>query len=237
MEIWIAALSLGFLGSFHCVGMCGPIALALPIRGSGRMLRVFGALTYNTGRTITYATLGALFGLLGKGFVIGGYQQALSISLGVIILTGLLMPKSWVSKLSVMPVVNPVVSKLKFALGTLFNHGSIASLFFIGILNGLLPCGLVYMAVAGAIATGEMWQGSVFMALFGWGTVPAMMLVTMASGAFSLQWRRRIRRAVPLFVGLMACVLILRGMNLGVPYISPALSKTDCTKHTCCSKK
>lgn len=237
MEVWIAALSLGFLGSFHCVGMCGPIALALPVRSSNKLVRMGGALIYNSGRTFTYAIFGGMFGLLGKGFVIGGYQQALSIALGVIILVGLLMPKSWTSIFSMLPIVNPFVSKLKSALGYLFSLGSLPSLFSIGMLNGLLPCGLVYMAVAGAIATGDMWRGSLFMAVFGWGTVPAMMLVTMAVGAFNLQWRSRIRQAVPVFVGLMACVLILRGLNLGIPYLSPELSKTDCTKQTCCSKK
>lgn len=92
MEFLIAALSLGFLGSFHCIGMCGPIALALPLDRVSMFKKVAGGITYNLGRVFTYGILGLLFGLLGKGFVIGGYQQVLSIALGVIILLGLFLP-------------------------------------------------------------------------------------------------------------------------------------------------
>ncbi len=237
MEFLIAAISLGFLGSFHCVGMCGPIAMALPLGRETQFKRIAGTLLYNLGRVTTYGVFGLLFGLLGKGFVIGGYQQGLSVVLGVLILLTLLFPKQLNSETRLTKVILPLVSKVKSLLGNLFKRTSYPSLYLIGVLNGLLPCGLVYLGVAGAIATGEAWKGSLFMMVFGLGTLPAMFFVSMASSAVSLDWRNKIRRAVPVFVGLMAFVLILRGLNLGIPYMSPELSKTDCTKHSCCHKK
>ena len=237
MEFLLAALSLGFLGSFHCIGMCGPIALALPLGRESKFKRVAGGIIYNIGRITTYGIFGLLFGLLGKGFVIGGYQQGLSIALGVLILFGLLFPSRLSSHIGLTKVIVPFLSKVKSLLGKLFTQKSFASLFLIGVLNGLLPCGLVYLGVAGAITTGDAAKGSLFMMMFGLGTLPAMLFVSMASNAVSVEWRNKIRRAVPVFVGIMACVLILRGMNLGIPYVSPELSKTDCTKHSCCHKK
>ena len=95
----------------------------------------------------------------------------------------------------------------------------------------------MYLAVAGAIAAGSVVKGGLFMAMFGLGTVPAMLFVLAAARYITPTIRNYMRRAVPVFVGVMACGLILRGMDLGIPYLSPQLSKTDCTKHACCSKK
>ncbi len=237
MEFLIAALSVGFVGSFHCVGMCGPIALALPLGGQSGLKRGAGMLLYNAGRIFTYSVLGMLFGLLGKGFVIGGYQQALSITLGVIILAGLILPATVSQRFGMTKVITPIVTKVKSLLGGLLKSKSSGSFFLIGALNGLLPCGLVYLAVAGAIAAGSVVKGGLFMAMFGLGTVPAMLFVLAAARYITPTVRNYMRRAVPVFVGIMACGLILRGMDLGIPYLSPQLSKTDCTKHACCSKK
>jgi sulfite exporter TauE/SafE len=237
MEFLLAALTLGFLGSFHCVGMCGPIALALPVDHSNPTKRILGTLSYNLGRILTYGAMGALFGLLGKGFVMAGYQQWLSIGLGVAILVGVLWPKSFNLSTPFLQPIYKVVAFIKQKLGGLFRKKSMQSLLSIGLLNGLLPCGLVYMGVAGAIATGSPLNGSLFMMTFGLGTAPAMLSVTLLSGSITLQWRNNIRKVVPVVVSTMAILLILRGLNLGIPYISPEMSKTDCTKHSCCHKK
>lgn len=236
MDWMITALALGFLGSFHCVGMCGPIALALPVVGRSPLSRVLGVVLYNSGRSITYAVLGLLFGLLGKAFILSGYQQTLSIVLGVFILLVLVTPAQFASRIPLLKAVTPAVAALKQKRGALFHQRSYESLLAIGVLNGLLPCGLVYTAVAGAIAAGSATSGSLFMLLFGLGTIPAMMAVSFAGQYIKLEWRNKMRSVVPVFVGLMAVVLILRGMNLGIPYISPQMSKTDYTKHSCCHK-
>lgn len=237
MEFLIAALSIGFVGSLHCIGMCGPIALALPAYGQGAFRRIAGPLLYNTGRIITYGLLGSLFGLLGKGFVIGGYQQLLSIILGVLILVSMLLPASLKSKLGMTKIITPFVVKVKSLLGRFLKQRTAGSFLIIGLLNGLLPCGLVYLAIAGAIATGDVFHSGTFMIMFGVGTIPALLFVSVAAGSISLNVRNRITKAIPVFTVVMACLLILRGLDLGIPYLSPKLSKTDCTKHSCCAKK
>lgn len=236
MTIFWTALTLGFLGSFHCVGMCGPIALALPLNRESLFSKVTGALLYNTGRVFMYALLGGLFGLIGQSIIIAGYQQSLSITLGIAVLTLILLPNKFANKFRVLSFTYSYIGKVKQKLKTLFKKNSFSSLFFIGTLNALLPCGLVYLGIAGAIASGNVLEGSIFMAVFGLGTVPAMLTVALISSSININFRKKINKAVPVFAVSMALLLILRGMNLGIPYISPEMSvtKPECTK--CCNK-
>ncbi|MGZ4043606.1 MAG: sulfite exporter TauE/SafE family protein, partial [Bacteroidia bacterium] len=97
----VAAISLGLLGSFHCIGMCGPIALALPVHQATVFRKVVAILLYNSGRIITYSLLGLLFGIIGQGFAVFGLQQVLSVSLGTLILLSIILPKKFVSRFSV----------------------------------------------------------------------------------------------------------------------------------------
>jgi sulfite exporter TauE/SafE len=234
MEFLIAAITLGVLGSFHCVGMCGPIALALPVHHLSNSGKISGLLLYHIGRALTYSLFGAFFGVLGMGVVIAGYQQALSIALGVIILLGLFLPSSRFSRFFSAPFAG-VTFKIKSAFSALFKKRSHTALFATGMLNGLLPCGLVYMALAGATATGDVTKGALFMAVFGLGTLPAMFSVTFFSG-ISSSFRTKIRKYVPMVAGVMAFLLILRGLGLGIPYISPKMSTQENTQHDCCHK-
>jgi uncharacterized protein len=237
MEFLLAALSLGFLGSFHCVGMCGPIALALPLSKTSKLARLVGGLIYNFGRILTYSLLGGLFGLLGKTFVIAGYQQSLSITLGLLILIMVFLPESKLSRFRLTGEILSVIGRIKNQFSALFLKKNYSSLFFIGLLNGLLPCGLVYLGIVGAIATGDSARGALFMAVFGLGTIPTMLSISLISNSISLGVRNKIRKAVPVFIVVMAVLLILRGLNLDIPYISPKMDKADSTKHTCCHKK
>lgn len=234
----LAALTLGFLGSFHCIGMCGPIAMALPLDRTSLFTKVTGSLAYNSGRMITYALFGGLFGLIGQSIAIAGYLQILSITLGAAILIMVLLPGSLAGKMRVTRFIYSYVGKVKSRLAKLFRKSSYSSLFFIGSLNGLLPCGLVYLGVAGAIATGSSLSGSLFMAAFGLGTLPAMLGASLAGSWISVGVRSKMRKAVPVFIGIMAAMLILRGMNLGIPYVSPKAEVTaeGCVKHSCCHK-
>lgn len=234
MELLIAAFSLGILGSFHCVGMCGPIALALPVHQLSPQGRIAGIILYNVGRAFTYAVLGAIFGALGMGVILAGYQQTLSIVLGVLLLLTVVLPS--VKKDGFFSVVFPHLAFwLKARFSYLFSKRSYTALFLTGVFNGLLPCGLVYMALAGATASGDIFLGALFMAVFGLGTLPAMFSVTLFS-SLSASFRSSMRKLAPIVAGVMACLLILRGLGLGIPYISPELSHKDNTEHSCCHK-
>lgn len=236
MQLLIAAISLGFLGSFHCVGMCGPISMALPLNSPSITSKIIGAFIYNFGRLVTYSLLGALFGIVGKGFIIAGYQQTLSIALGILLLLIIFIPNHFLSRFRFTGNIYKISSHLKTHLSQLFRKKSSSSLFLIGILNGLLPCGLVYLGIAGAIATGNSINGSLFMAAFGLGTLPAMLTISLFGSSISLSARRRITKSVPVFVSIMALLLILRGLNLGIPYISPKIGGKTVVEKTCCHK-
>ncbi len=232
----LAAISLGFLGSFHCVGMCGPIALAIPIKNNSFGYRLLGSIVYNWGRIVTYFIMGLLFGLIGQTFAIAGFQNVLSLVLGVLILVVLFLP-GIIPKAKQPRFIASFLATLKTNIRRQFGINTNSSLFLIGLLNGLLPCGLVYMGIAGSLATGDVLKGSLFMATFGLGTLPAMILVSLSQNLISLQIRTKIRKAVPVFIGAMALLLILRGMNLGVPYLSPKIvNENGNSKHQCCTK-
>jgi len=236
MNLLLVPITLGFLGSFHCVGMCGPIALALPLNRESLLTRTKGILLYNLGRVSVYALFGGLFGLVGQSIVIAGYQQTLSITLGVALLIMVLLPSSIFARIKITHFIYSGIAKLKGKLALLFTKNSNSSLFFIGTLNGMLPCGLLYMGIAGAIATGSSLNGALFMAMFGLGTLPAMISLSFIGNKISISFRNKIRKAVPAFVVMMAFMLILRGMNLGIPYVSPEMSATKPVCHKCCHK-
>ncbi len=229
MEL-LTALAIGFLGSFHCIGMCGPIALALPVPGSS-IIFFSGRVLYNAGRLAAYGLMGLLFGFLGKGFVVWGFQQSLSIALGVIILVLLFIPAKYKNKFFGLNLILKVTGPLKKSIGSLFKKNSLPSFLFIGFLNGFLPCGFVYVGLAGAAATGSPVTGMLFMVLFGLGTVPAMFVVSLFGKLINLNVRRKISRAVPVFAFMLALIFILRGMNLGIPYLSPKMTGTNTTMH------
>jgi len=220
--IFAIALLMGAVGSMHCIGMCGPIAMSLPVVSNTASGKFLYTLLYNLGRIVTYACLGAVLGLLGASFALAGLQQALSIVVGVFILLFILFPSHrWA--LFTSGKMQQLFEKLRSKLGVLFFQKKYQSVFFIGLLNGLLPCGLVYMAIAGAISTASLTNSVLFMAAFGLGTLPVMWSVAFFGSFISLQTRRVIKKAYPYLMVLMACLLIVRGLGLGIPYISPQM--------------
>ncbi len=222
MTALLAALSLGFLGSFHCIGMCGPISLALPVHKFSALKKTLLIIVYNLGRMVTYAVFGAIVGGLGRGVVLAGYQNSLSITLGVFILAGLIFPKVFSANGKIGRSIYPFFQTIKNRLGSLLKHDAASSLFTVGLLNGILPCGLVYMGLAGATATGGIMSGALFMFVFGLGTVPVMLSLPLAGSFITVDARNRIRKTVPFIVGLTAVLLIFRGLELGIPYVSPS---------------
>ncbi len=238
MNLIIVAISLGVLGSFHCVGMCGPIALALPVdKDKGIIGRIGSSLMYNLGRALTYSFFGLMVGAVGQGIVFGGYQQALSIATGIIILVLVLSPSRYLKRFGFTTVLLKYAQQFKSKFSALFKSKKYSAMLFIGIINGLLPCGLTYMALAGAIATGNAIQGALFMAFFGLGTFPVMLALLYTRNFLTLAWRNKMAKVMPVLNSIIAILLILRGLNLGIPYLSPEISKTKCESHSCCYPK
>lgn len=214
MELW-TALTIGFLGSFHCVGMCGPIAMALPGKDDSFGSLIAGRLLYNLGRVVTYSFLGALIGIIGQSIALAGLQSTLSIVLGIAIIFSALYQGSntsgWKKKIG----LDCFFDKLKSAISAQFKKRGQLTLFTIGLLNGFLPCGFVYVGLAGSVTTGSVIEGSIFMALFGLGTLPAMFAMSMAPGFISLKLRKRINTAIPYLAVAFGLYLIYRGIAMG----------------------
>jgi len=221
----ITALILGFAGSMHCLGMCGPIVLALPDKNVSLKISFYiSRLFYNFGRVITYIIMGFIFGAIGQVISLAGFQSALSIVLGVLVISSLFLP---LSKTMDFFTHNLLWKK---TLGKLFRKKSYSALAGIGFLNGFLPCGLVYTALAGASASGDLFYAGAFMFMFGIGTIPALLVLSVVGKRSKVNWQGIIKKALPAMALILGSLLILRGLSLGIPYISPDLSNQGSKK-------
>jgi sulfite exporter TauE/SafE len=232
MIFWTAFIT-GLVGSLHCAGMCGPIALALPVGDKIPAMQVMSRVMYNTGRILTYAILGALLGAFGLGLKLAGMQQSISIAAGVIII---LITLAGSRKLEVY-FQKPYKWLVGDKMSLLFKNKSLFGFLSIGMLNGLLPCGFVYIGLVGSAATQQVWEGALFMALFGLGTAPLMFGVSMMNTILSAELRLKLNRFIPVAAILIGCLFILRGLNLGIPYISPKVSNNQEVVKDCCAPK
>ncbi len=222
-SVLFSGFAIGFVGSVHCVGMCGPLALALPVDNEKVTSRVAAIFFYNIGRSITYGILGLIFGLLGMTFFLFNVQQWLSIISGVIMLLLVLNYKfTFFKNQSTSPIIKMVQDKLTTLL---MSRKSVFQFFMFGIFNGLLPCGLVYMALLLAVATADIYDSSILMIGFGLGTVPLMAGVMLMKKMIPQKARITINKVSPYMFGLVAILLILRGLNLGLPYVSPKIGQ------------
>ena len=219
--LW-SALVLGLLGSFHCVGMCGPIAFMLPVDRSHSLKKVLQISTYHFGRLLAYSFIGLVFGLVGKGLYLFGIQQQLSIDIGVLMIVVVVIPTQTFNKYNFSKPIYRVISRVKTGLGQAMKKKSADTFLTIGFLNGFLPCGLVYMAVFGSLATASALQGSLYMFLFGLGTIPLMTTAIYLGKFLNANIKQRIQKAVPVFVVVIGLLFIVRGLGLGIPYLSPA---------------
>lgn len=227
MEIIVTGFLLGLAGSFHCAGMCGPIAVSLPLRGKTFLQKLLSGTLYNLGRTLMYGIMGAIFGLIGQGVYLLGFQRWVSIAMGAIMIFSVLLPRLFSNYKTLR--FDFFTGIIRRGLQKLFTLRSSAAMFFIGMLNGLLPCGLVYLAIIGAIAIGNIWYGSLYLILFGLGTLPMMLTISMIGNAVSIKVRNIINKIIPFIVILVGIIFVLRGMCLGIPYISPSKENLEKT--------
>ena len=229
MTILLTAFVLGLMGSLHCVGMCGPIALSLPLRGKTIVQKIGGSTLWSLGRMVTYSLMGALFGLIGAGFKFIGYQQVISITIGILMIFSVILPTLFrkFNPGNMLSIFTPVRNGMQ----RLFREKNNRALFLIGIFNGLLPCGLVYLAIAGAIGTADVLLAAGYMALFGLGTLPMLLVISILGNIVSQSIRKKINKVVPVVVILIGIIFILRGLSLGIPYISRPKEKLSPSLH------
>lgn len=219
-------LTLGLLGSVHCIGMCGPLALALPVHHLPENRKPVAIVLYNLGRVFTYTLLGIVLGFIGRGIFLTGLQQWFSIGAGIIILFSVYL--LFAGKRQQSPrFVQKMYGGVQNIISFLFKQRHIGSFFLIGACNGLLPCGMVYIALAGALLSSGVMDSAAYMLFFGLGTVPAMALFSLFGLSISIGFRNRIKKLIPYVMMLAGLLLIVRGMNLGIPYISPQMHQSN----------
>lgn len=212
----------GLISSLHCIGMCGPIAMMLPLDQKNPAKKVLQLLCYHMGRVMAYASLGLVFGIAGRGLFLAGFQQNLSIIMGVMMILFVLIPERIMAQYNFSKPVFQIISKVKAALGAQFKKKSYRALFTIGVLNGFLPCGLIYVALFGAIAMQQVTLSVSYMVLYGLGTIPMMSAVVYITNGMTLPVRNTIQKLIPLMAVGIGTVFILRGLGLDIPFLSPA---------------
>ncbi len=232
IAVAMSGFVIGILGSFHCVGMCGPIALALPIQHLNQSGKLFAVLLYNGGRATTYAIMGLAVGTSAQGIALFGWQQGLSVLAGIIVLLLLLNRyRPFLPSVALPKQLTEHIAKRLYAPKNISTYAAI------GLFNGLLPCGLTYIALAAALATQNFSRAALLMFAFGVGTIPMMASITVLGKYVSQKWRIKINNALPYGIACMAIWLIVRGLGLGIPYLSPAIETINgkCTV-SCCQK-
>ena len=210
-----SAFLIGLMGSLHCMGMCGPVCMALPL-GQVWRDRLWALVAYNAGRIGVYMLLGVFFGLVGAGLRLAGLQAGLSVIAGSTMIAAGLFSIDLESKVVRWRPLQLLTRWVHTQLGTLLRRAE-GSWWKMGLLNGLLPCGLVYLAVAGSLSLGNLGWSGAYMLFFGLGTLPAMMAVGMAGQWLGQGLRQKIRRLYPPLMVLLGLWLVYRGVNFHLP--------------------
>jgi hypothetical protein len=220
--MFITALLFGLVSSLHCIGMCGPIALMIPLDHQNPARKALQIMSYHLGRMTSYAALGLLFGSLGKGLYLAGIQQELSIVAGVAILILVVIPERILARYTFSQPLYRAVGAVKARLGLQLRKKGFGSIYFLGLFNGFLPCGLVYAALFGAITIQNPLGGALYMAIFGIGTTPLMSALVYAQNFFTAPIRNKVQKLIPWATAVIAVLFILRGLGLGIQYVSPS---------------
>jgi uncharacterized protein len=231
MTVWaiiLSALALGFAGSLHCVGMCGPIALLMPLSSTHSFARLANIFLYLLGKSTTYCGLGVLMGFFGTALQQAGWQEGLSLALGgvlVAVVAVMWLRPHWYHQNRATAAIGHLVFG---GFSRLMAKPTPATPFFMGLANGLLPCGLVYIGLTAAVALGTVQQAALFMWFFGMGTMPMLAAFVLLARQFGQSFKHVIRPLTPLLLLLMGCMLILRGLHIHLPGLTPAAHAVSC---------
>lgn len=219
--VW-AGFLLGLAGSAHCIGMCGPLVLALPSDNNDRSSLILSRIVYHISRSFSYALMGFILGFVGFGFALVGIQEYVSIFAGLLMLALVLIPSRYRSGFLHASFIK-MPGFLKSLMQKLMKSDGAGSMSILGLLNGFLPCGFVYMGLTGAVGMGSPTGSALFMFLFGLGTLPVMLVVSVLPGFQSVKLKERLNTLFPYITIVVALLLILRGLGLGIPFLSPEL--------------
>jgi uncharacterized protein len=230
--IFLIALTTGLFSSLHCIGMCGPLALALPTGRFSKRKAIFAKLLYNFGRISTYSFLGLIFGFIGEKIALFQFQQTFSIILGITFLIFIFK-----HKLLTFNQLGFINQFLRTKFKQFFNSNQLQNFYFIGIINGFLPCAMIYLALTGAVVSASPIEGMIYMAIFGLGTSPAMFLLVHFAGILKNKNSIILRKTTSIYSLLFAVLLIVRGLNLGIPYLSPQVIENQTSTITVCHGK
>lgn len=228
--LWSAFL-LGLVSSLHCFGMCSPLQAAA--LGAFHKNVSYGYITlYHTSRILTYGTLGLLAGVIGKGVGLQSWQQETSLLSGLLLLFAFAAFYILRIDKKLLKALYPLISRLR---STLEKNRSAKALYFSGsgLINGLLPCGMVYLAIFPAMSTANLGSSFFYMILFGMGTLPLLVLSNIGALKFLQSRGKMVQRIIPAMVVITALLLILRGMDLGIPYISPQAPHAGASTEVC----
>lgn len=216
--MWYIAFTLGLFGSLHCVGMCGPLAIAFSNRDKNtKFQNVVSALSYNLGRTVTYSLLGLFFGILGSFLFVADLQKIASILLGVLLVISFLFNIDIDRSINQNSIIKKYYFSVRKFISEIMNKSQDYHPFQLGMANGLLPCGLVYLALAGALATSSVIGGVTFMTMFGLGTLPMLFALTTGLGLFPANVRIKFKTILPYVTLIFGLFLIYRGVAVDMP--------------------
>lgn len=223
------AFSFGLLSSLHCAVMCAPLQAVV----MGQWLknkRRSSWLVYHFGRLSTYMLLGIIANLFGQSIGVAHWQGDFTIIAGLLLIAGYFGFKllQWDRKFNqlIAPILRKLQPKVQGKKNPFWYYSS-------GALNGFLPCGMVYAALLPAAGAASISTGILYMLVFGLGTLPLLAGINLFSNTLLLRFGKYIPKLIPLSVILIASLLIIRGLELDIPYLSPALPKPGASTEVC----
>ncbi|MDR2153171.1 MAG: sulfite exporter TauE/SafE family protein [Helicobacteraceae bacterium] len=213
----LGMIALGLSASFgHCIGMCSPIVVAYAgakLGGAGKLRQFFAHLLYALGRTSAYACLGLAFGLIGALLTPSATAKAVfSLFLGALMVAiglAMLFGSRLLAILENGAIARSALYKRTF--GALIASSNMASFYLIGVLNGLIPCGMVYAALAMALNAEGAIGAAGAMAVFGLSSAPSLFAIGLVAGALAnFKFRAIAAKISAIFVGLMGVYTLYR---------------------------
>jgi len=227
---FLVGFLLGLAGSLHCIGMCGPLVMLFPLNGTSKVLGLINSLVYQLGRVLVYVLLGLLFGAVFQIVDLKYFERYFSIGIGMLFFA------LWVREVSnkTESTQNSFQSIILNLFGKVLQLKSVFGMFLGGMMNGLLPCGLVYGALLAAFGTGTTQGSMIFMLGFGLATIPSMILLSFFKNAITMKFRQKLGKMLPWWLLILGIWFILRGLNLGIPFISPKFTGIHGGQQQCC---